>query len=79
MFSREYFNIVNNIIHKYPEIFNNLSLYKKQSKLKKIDHKIRINLTIDPSIYHKFKQQCGINGMKVSSKIEQFMKKEIKS
>lgn len=79
MFSENFFNMVTNIKYKYPEIFNNLRLYYEHKKLKKIEHKTRINLTIDPIIYHKFKEYCSLNGMKVSSKIEQLMKERLKS
>ena len=77
MFTDEYFTIAKNVRSKYPEIFNNLALYKNHQKLKKIELKTRINLTIDPVVYEKFKSYCSINGMKVSAKIEQLMKEEI--
>jgi len=39
--------------------------------------KKRINLTIDKEIYQNFKKYCEKRGMKVSSKIELYMKKEL--
>lgn len=79
VFTENYFNIARNIIVKYPEIFNNLKLYKEHKKLKKIDHKMRVNMTIDPVLYHKFKKYCSLNGMKVSARVEQLMRKELQN
>ena len=41
-------------------------------KLKK-----RITLTVDEEIFEKFKQYCKENGMKVSTRLEVLMEKEL--
>ena len=79
MFSSEFFLVVKEIHHKYPEIFTQLKEYKIRKNIKKIEHKTRINLTIDPIIYQSFKNFCECNGMKISSKVEQMMKETIKN
>jgi antitoxin component of RelBE/YafQ-DinJ toxin-antitoxin module len=40
--------------------------------------KIRVNLSIDEQIYKQFQKYCEKNGMKISSKVELYMKKELK-
>ncbi len=40
--------------------------------------KIKICLTVDGNIYKKFLDYCKRNGMKVSSKVELYMKSKLK-
>ena len=40
--------------------------------------KIRVNLSIEKEVYKQFQKYCEQNGMKMSSKVELFMKEELK-
>lgn len=41
--------------------------------------KQRISLTIDKEVYQKFLKYCKERGMKISSKVEVMIKKELKN
>jgi|TARA_B100002003_G_scaffold22741_1_gene18753 hypothetical protein len=63
---------------KYPEIFDALEEYERTHRIKKINFKERANFTIDSNLLNEFRLYCEKNGMKMSSKVEQFIKKELK-
>jgi len=64
-------------IAKYPEVFDALEEYDRTHRLKKINYKERANFTIDSNLLRKFRKYCREHGMKMSSKIEQYMLKEL--
>ncbi len=66
-------------IARYPEVFDALEDYDKTHRLKKINYKERANFTIDSSLLQRFREYCRKKGMKMSSKIEQFIEKELKN
>ena len=61
----------------YPEIFDALEEYDRTHRLKKINYKERANFTIDSNLLIRFRKYCQLNGMKMSAKIEQYIKKEL--
>lgn len=61
----------------YPEMFDALEEYDRTHRLKKINYKERANFTIDSSLLHRFREYCRKKGMKMSSKVEQYMEKEL--
>ena len=61
----------------YPEVFDALEEYDRTHKLRKINYKERANFTIDSNLLKDFREYCKKNSMKMSSKIEQFMKEEL--
>lgn len=61
----------------YPEIFDALEEYDKTHRLRKINYKERANFTIDSGLLKEFREYCKKNGMKMSSKIEGFIKEEV--
>ncbi|MBI3051798.1 hypothetical protein HYY74_05070 [Candidatus Woesearchaeota archaeon] len=40
--------------------------------------KVKVSMTIDEHVYGRFKNYCLENGMKVSTKVEQMMRGEMK-
>ena len=40
--------------------------------------KVKVSMTIDEHVYEHFRSYCRKNGMKVSSKVEQMMRSEVK-
>ena len=64
-------------IANYPEIFDALEEYDRTHRLKKINYKERANFTIDSNLLRKFRKYCESHGMKMSAKIEQYIKKEL--
>ena len=65
------------VLAKYPEIFDALEEYERTHRIKKINFKERANFTIDSNLLNDFRRYCEKNGMKMSSKIEQFIKDEM--
>jgi hypothetical protein len=65
------------VIAKYPEMFDALEEYDRTHKLRKIGHKERANFTIDSNLLIRFRRYCQKNGMKMSAKIEQYIKEEL--
>lgn len=65
------------VIAKYPELFDALEEYDRTHRLKKINYKERANFTIDSNLLIRFRKYCQKQGMKMSSKIEQFIIKEL--
>jgi len=61
----------------YPEIFEALEEYDRTHRLKKINYKERANFTIDSNLLRRFRKYCELHGMKMSAKIEQYMRKEM--
>lgn len=41
--------------------------------------KLKVSMTIDEEIFASFKSYCKQNGMKVSTKVEQLMKDNVKN
>ena len=65
-------------IAKYPEVFDALEEYDRTHRLRKINYKERANFTIDSNLMKRFREYCRKKGMKMSTKIEQFIEKELK-
>ncbi|MBW2965642.1 hypothetical protein KY342_00900 [Candidatus Woesearchaeota archaeon] len=66
-------------IAKYPELFDALEEYDRTHRLRKINYKERANFTLDSNLLIRFRRYCQIHGMKMSTKIEQFIRKEIEN
>ena len=62
------------VIARYPEVFDALEEYDRTHRLKKVNYKERANFTIDSNLLRRFRDYCQKNGMKMSAKIEQFIK-----
>ena len=65
------------VIARYPEMFDALEEYDRTHKLKKINYKERANFTIDSNLLRRFRKYCQLNAIKMSAKIEQYMRKEL--
>ena len=66
------------IIKRNPEYFEALVEFEKTGRLPKIAYKERVNFTIDADLVRKFRIYCQKNSMKMSSKIEQLLREELK-
>ena len=65
------------IIKRNPEYFEALVEYEKTGKLPNFSYKKRINFTIDADTMIKFIEYCRKNAIKMSSKVEQLIRKEL--
>jgi len=66
------------VIAKYPEMFDALEEYDRTHRLKKINFKERVNFTIDNNLMMDFRRYCHQRSMKMSTKIEEMIRKEMK-
>ena len=62
---------------RMPEPFKALEEYDRTLKLRKWDNKVRVNFTIDPTLYRGFRDYCQKHGYKMSSLIEKAMKDKL--
>ena len=58
------------LIALHPEWFEALGGYDETGKLPRFPTKIRVNFTVDEELYHKFRQFCTRNGLKMSQIVE---------
>lgn len=65
------------IIKENPEYFEALLEFEKTKKLPKFTYKKRANFTIDADLLRKFRNYCKKKGYKMSTKIEQYIIKEL--
>ncbi len=61
-----------------PELFIALEEYDKTRKLKRWGNKIRVNFTVDPTLYGSFKGYCQKKGYKMSALIEKAIKQQVR-
>ena len=60
-----------------PEMFTALEEYDKTRTLKRWGNKVRVNFTLDPTVYGKFKRYCEKEGYKMSTVVERLISKKI--
>ena len=58
------------IMALHPEWLDALGVYDETGKLPRLRTKIRVNLTMDEELYHKFRQYCKRAGLKMSPVVE---------
>ena len=67
------------LLREQPEIFESLLEFEKTGRVPKFTYKRRYNFTLDPNIFKKFKEYCEKKGIKMSTKIEQYIKENIET
>ena len=65
------------IIKRNPEYFEALVEFEKTGRLPKLNYKERVNFTIDADLMRKFRIFCKKNGMKMSSRVEELIRKDL--
>lgn len=61
----------------YSEIFDALEEYDRTKRLRKINYKKRVDFTIDANLMLKFRSYCKKKGIKMSSKVEELVRKDL--
>ena len=64
-------------IAKNQDMLNVFEEYDRTGKLRKVNYKTRVNFTVDEDLFNAFRSYCKRNGLNMSAKIEQYMKKEL--
>ena len=72
--SKRVFEMARRMPDIMPEMFIALEEYDETRKLKRWGNKVRVNFTIDPTLYHGFRDYCQEHGYKMSSLIERAIK-----
>lgn len=67
------------IIDKNQDMFIVLEELDRTGKFRKRSYKKRVNFTIDEDLFNKFRNYCKKKGIKMSTKLEQYIKKELES
>ncbi len=67
------------LLVEQPEIFDALMEFERIKKIPKFTYKKRVNFTLDPEIFRKFRKACDENGIKMSTKIEQLIREYLKN
>lgn len=60
-----------------PEMFIALEEYDKTRKLRRWGNKVRVNFTIDPTLYRNFREYCQKRSYKMSTLIEKAIKDKL--
>ncbi|MEW6063465.1 MAG: hypothetical protein AB1571_03815 [Nanoarchaeota archaeon] len=66
------------LLKEQPEIFDALLEAEKLKRVPKFTYKKRVNFTLDPMLFKKFREYCEKHGIKMSTRIEQHIKEDIK-
>ena len=66
------------LIREQPEVFDALLEFERIKRVPKFTYKKRVNFTLDPELFKKFNSYCEKKGIKMSTKIEQLIRKEIR-
>lgn len=75
--SKEVFERARKMPDIMPEMFVALEEYDKTRKLKRWGNKVRVNFTIDPTLYRGFRDYCQKHGYKMSTLIERAIKQQL--
>lgn len=76
---QQLFNSIKKVVKENPEYFEALVEFEKTGKLPKLNYKKRVNFTINEDLIRKFRTYCEKRGCKMSTKIEQLIRKELNS
>lgn len=77
IFDKKVFELAKKLPDIMPEPFEALEEYDRTLKLRKWDNKVRVNFTLSPEVYGKFRAYCEKNGYKMSTLVERFIKNAV--
>ncbi len=78
IFEPKIFEIAKKLPARMPEPFKALEEYDRTLKLRRWGNKVRVNFTIDPTLYRGFREYCQKRGYKMSTLVEKAMKQQMK-
>jgi len=76
-YNSQILQIAKRIIKENPEYFEALVEFERTKKLPKLQYKQRANFTIDSELLRKFRLHCQKHGYKMSTMLENCIRKEI--
>ena len=69
--------VARRIVKEHPDWFEALVEFERTKKLPKLQYKQRANFTIDSELLRKFRLHCQKHGYKMSTMLENCIRKEI--
>ena len=78
IFEKDVFRLARALPRRMPEPFAALEEYDRTHKLRRWDNKVRVNFTLNPVVYKKFRSYCQKNGYKMSTAVERMIEKSLK-
>ena len=66
------------LIRESPEVFDALLEFERTKRVPKFTYKKRVNFTIDSELFRKFQSYCEDKRIKMSTKVEELIREEIK-
>lgn len=78
IFSDEVFERAKKLPDIMPEPFKALEEYDRTLKLRRWGNKVRVNFTLDPGLYGRFRTYCEKEGYKMSALVERLIKKAVR-
>ena len=67
------------LLKEQPEVFEALMEFERTKKVPKFTYKKRVNFTLDPELFRKFRDFCDKKGMKMSTRIEKLMEEDVRN
>lgn len=77
IFDKKVFELAKKLPDIMPEPFKALEEYDRTHKLRRWGNKVRVNFTLDPSVYGEFRSYCERKGHKMSTAVERLIKKTV--
>ncbi len=67
------------LLKEQPEIFDALLEFERTKRVLKFTYKKRFNFTLDPLLVNKFRTFCEKKGFKMSTRLEQHIREDLKN
>ncbi|MBI2549817.1 hypothetical protein HYV83_01395 [Candidatus Woesearchaeota archaeon] len=78
IFDKKVFELAKKLPDIMPEPFKALEEYDRTHKLRRWDNKVRVNFTLDPNLYSRFRTYCEKGGYKMSTLVEKLIKEAVR-
>lgn len=76
--SKSFLDKAKEVIARNQDVLNALEELDRTGKLRKLNYKTRVSFTIDEEIFNKFRSYCKQNGINMSGRIENYIRRELK-
>ena len=74
---KTFFDKAKKVIEKNQDMLTVFEEFDRTGKFRKRTYKIRPSFTIDEDLFNRYRNYCKKNGISMSAKIENFIKKEL--
>lgn len=74
---KTFFDKAKKVIAENPDMFSVFEEFDRTGKFRKRTYKTRPSFTIDEDLFNRYRNYCKKNGLSMSARIEDFIKKEL--